>query len=190
MGTGVAWKKERTPHRSRLLTQRALLAHGVLVLERVVRELRRVVRGRVTVAGRPVEGDCAVSCERGRQKHSVRGETGPEPGYRSACPNPSPPYLKLQRRVIPPHLSPELSAGSRAQAPMCALPSEPAPRLFSRKTLTSPPFPNSFMPLSSSTLPDASKPNLGQVKYENRRESSSPKTNTAALTRGQRRRAK
>lgn len=77
MGTGVAWEKERrTPPHSRLLTQRALLAHGVLVLERVVRELRRVVRGRVTVAGRPVEGDCAVSCERGGEKHSVRGETG------------------------------------------------------------------------------------------------------------------
>ena len=52
----------RTPHHSRLLTQRALLAHGVLVLEGVVGELRRVVRGRVAVAGRSVEGDCAVSC--------------------------------------------------------------------------------------------------------------------------------
>lgn len=77
-GTGVARKEgRRTPHHSRLLTQRALLAHGVLVLERVVGELRRVVRGRVTVAGRPVEGDCAVSCERSGEKHSVSGEPGP-----------------------------------------------------------------------------------------------------------------
>lgn len=77
-GTGVARKEgRRTPHRSRLLTQRALLAHGVLVLERVVGKLRRVVRGRVTVAGSPVEGDCAVSCERGGEKHSVSGEPGP-----------------------------------------------------------------------------------------------------------------
>lgn len=59
---GLARKKgRRTAHPSRLLTQRALLAHGVLVLERVVGELRRVVRGRVTVAGRPVEGDRAVT---------------------------------------------------------------------------------------------------------------------------------
>lgn len=59
---GVAEEGEKDPTSFRLLTQRALLAHGVLVLERVVGELRGVVRGRVTVAGRPVEGDCAVSC--------------------------------------------------------------------------------------------------------------------------------
>ena len=75
---GVAWKKERRPPPPPppRLTQRALLAHGVLVLEGVVGELRRVVRGRVTVAGRPVEGHRTVSCGQGRERNSVSGESG------------------------------------------------------------------------------------------------------------------
>lgn len=52
---------DRGWHGVLLLAQRALLAHGVLVLEGVVGELRRVVRGRVAVAGRSIEGDRAVS---------------------------------------------------------------------------------------------------------------------------------
>lgn len=51
----------KDPHLSHPLTQRALLAHGVLVFEGVVGKLRRMVRWRVTVAGRPVESDRAVS---------------------------------------------------------------------------------------------------------------------------------
>lgn len=46
------------------------------MLEGVVGELRRVMRRRMTVAGRPIEGDCAVSCGHGGEKHSVSGETG------------------------------------------------------------------------------------------------------------------
>lgn len=65
-----------TPKSPRLLTQRALLAHGVLMLEGMVGKLRRMVRRRVTVARSPIEGDCAVSCGRGGEKHSVNRETG------------------------------------------------------------------------------------------------------------------
>lgn len=73
---GVNDKGRSTPKSPRLLTQRALLAHGVLMLEGMVGKLRRVVRRRVTVARSPVEGDCAVSCGRGGEKHSVNRETG------------------------------------------------------------------------------------------------------------------
>lgn len=112
-GGEVARTRRRTPHHCRLLTQRALLAHGVLVLEGVVRELRRVVRGRVAVAGSPVEGDCAVSCGRGGEKrHSVNrrtGTVGPSQNPRGAAPRaPS---------GSPPRRPPGLSAGSWTEAP-------------------------------------------------------------------------
>lgn len=51
----------KDPHLSHSLTQRALLAHRVLVFEGMVGELRRMMRGRVAIAGRPVESDRAVS---------------------------------------------------------------------------------------------------------------------------------
>lgn len=51
----------KDPHLYHPLTQRALLAHGVLVFEGMVGKLCRMVRGRVAIAGRPVESDCAVS---------------------------------------------------------------------------------------------------------------------------------
>lgn len=164
-------KERRTPHHSRLLTQRALLAHGVLVLERVVRELRRVVRGRVTVAGRPVEGDCAVSCERGGEKHSVRAETGSavlNQNRGRGAPAPQPRTRNPSGGLCHPTGLQNLRRGARPKPKRVT--SQPAPRLFFKKKntkpLTSPPFPNSFTPLHSSTLPAASEPNLGQVEYE------------------------
>lgn len=51
----------KDPHLFHPLTQRALLAHGVLVFEGVVGKLRCMVRGRVAVAGCPFESDRAVS---------------------------------------------------------------------------------------------------------------------------------
>lgn len=81
------------------------------MLEGVVRKLRRVVRGRVTVAGSPVEGDRAVSCGRGGEKHSVNRETGtvgPNQNPRGGAPRPP-----LGSRARWP---PGLSAGSWTEA--------------------------------------------------------------------------
>lgn len=51
----------KDPHLSHSLTEGALLAHGVLVFEGMVGKLCRMMRGRVAIAGRPVESDRAVS---------------------------------------------------------------------------------------------------------------------------------
>ena len=130
------------------LTQRALLAHGVLVLEGVVGELRRVVRGRVTVAGRPVEGHRAVSCGRGRERNSVSGESGTL-GTRNRA-------RSTQPRIQIPRPSAPREAGPRVT-------SAHAPRPFPSKIQTSPEFPNLFTPLSFTTSA-ASAPNLASMK--------------------------
>lgn len=90
---------EKDPTSFPPLTQRALLAHGILVLEGVIGELCRVMRGRVTVAGRPVEGDRTVSCGRGQERKSVGGESG------TVCLNQNP----GEERPAP-HLDPAASA--------------------------------------------------------------------------------
>lgn len=170
----MAWKKGRRPPPPPRLTQRALLAHGVLVLEGVVGELRRVVRGRVTVAGRPVEGYRAVSCGRGRERNSVSGESGTL-GNRN-------PARSAQSRVRIPRQSAPREAGS-------SVTSGHAPRPFPSNTQTSPEFPNLFTPLSF-TASAASAPNLASMKTFSRSAGKvvlPPKQNSALLAQGQRR---
>lgn len=135
-----------TPTFPRGLTQRALLAHGVLVLEGVVGELRRVVRGRVAVAGRSIEGDRAVSCGRGGEKHSVSGETGPMGLNQNRRRGPRP-ALGRRRRAVRPASLPGFGREAR-----------PQPRRVT-------PY---VVPALPSTVCATSAPNLQQVGYENR----------------------
>lgn len=145
------------------------------MLEGMVGKLRRMVRRRVTVARSPVEGDCAVSCGRGGEKHSVNRETGtvdlnqnPRGGALGApsglsCGLHCPTRLRGFRREAEPR-----TRGVTWQ---------PAHRPVPCTTLTSPPFPNLCVPLPF-TESAASAPNLpqGSMKTAQQRKLFSPKT--------------